>query len=141
MNTQQLSKPLATSYLNKEESGGRKNQKHQKFYAIFINKKLINEKDLLFSNDPYVMQEAIAEFSAFVEEAIASGCNCFFSQRKQRWVFWKSDPWELGPVLKEHGVKLTVIGNRMADHKELVREASLQKRSSKEVLGGFLAAA
>jgi hypothetical protein len=141
MNTQQLSKPLAHSYLNKEDSGRRRNIKHQKFYAIFVNKKLINEKDLLFSNDPYVMQEAIAEFSAFADEAVTNKLHCFFSKRKQRWVFWKSDPWELGPVLNEHGVKQAVISNRMADHKELVREASLQKRSSKEVLASVLASA
>ena len=141
MNKIQLTKTITASDLNSEALWRRKNQKHQKFYAIFINKKLINEKDRVFSNDPYVIQEAIAEFSAFVEEAIASGCNCFFSQRKQRWVFWKSDPWELGPVLKEHGVKLTVIGNRMADHEALVQEANRRQRSGKEVLGGFLAAA
>ena len=136
MNTQQLSKPLAPSYLNKEDSGRRKNQKHQKFYAIFVNKKLINEKDLLFSNDPYVMQEAISEFSAFADEAVTNKLNCFFSKRKQRWVFWRSERWNLGATLNEHGVKQTVIGNRMADYQELVREASLQKRSSKEVLRG-----
>lgn len=141
MNKIQLTKTITASDLNSEASWRRKNLKHQKFYAIFINKNLINEKDRVFSNDPYVIQEAIAEFSAFVEEAIASGCNCFFSQRKQRWVFWKSDPWELGPVLKEHGVKLTVIGNRMADHEAIVQEANRRQRSSKEVLGGFLAAA
>jgi hypothetical protein len=141
MNTKQLSKPLSNSYLNKEDSGRRKNLKHKKFYAIFVYKKLINEKDLLFSNDPYVMQEALAEFSAFADEAVTNKLHCFFSQRKQRWVFWKSDPWELGPVLKEHGVKLTVIGNRMADHEALVQEANRRQRSGKEVLGGFLTAA
>ena len=141
MNTKQLSKPITTNDLNKEDSGRRKNLKHKKFYAIFVNKKLINEKDLLFSNDPYVMQEALAEFSAFADEAVTNKLHSFFSQRKQRWVFWKSDPWELGPVLKEHGVKLTVIGNRMADHEALVQEANRRQRSGKEVLGGFLAAA
>jgi len=141
MNTQQLSKPLATSYLNSETAGRRKNLKHQKFYAIFVNKKLINEKDRWFSNDPYVMQENLAEFSAFAEEAVANKLNCFFSQRKQRWVFWKSDPWELGPVLKEHGVKLAVIGNRMADHKALVQEANRRQKSGKEVLETVLTAA
>jgi hypothetical protein len=141
MNTQQLSKPLTTSYLNKEDSGRRKNLKHQKFYAIFVYKKLINEKDLLFSNDPYVMQEALAEFSAFADEAVTNKLHCFFSKRKQRWVFWRSERWNLGATLNEHGVKQAVIGNRMADYQELVREASLQKRSGKEVLGGFLAVA
>ena len=141
MNTKQLSKPITTNDLNKEDSGRRKNLKHQKFYAIFINKKLINEKDLLFSNDPYVMQENLAEFSAFADEAVTNKLHCFFSQRKQRWVFWKSNPWELGPVLKEHGVKLTVIGNRMADHEALVQEANRRQRSGKEVLETVLTAA
>jgi hypothetical protein len=141
MNTQQLSKPLAHSYLNKEDSGRRKNQKHQKFYAIFVNKKLINEKDLLFSNDPYVMQEAIAEFSAFADEAVTNKLNCFFSKRKQRWVFWRSERWNLGVTLEEHGVKLTVIGNRMADHKELIQEATRRQKSGKEVLETVLTAA
>ena len=141
MNTQQLSKPLATSYLNKEDSGTRKNLKHQKFYAIFVNKKLINEKDLLFSNDPYVMQENLAEFSAFAEEAVAKKLNCFFSKRKQRWVFWRKERWTLGPTLNEHGVKLTIIGNRMADHKELVQEATRRQKSGKEVLETVLTAA
>ena len=142
MNKIQLTKTITASDLNSEASWRRKNLKHQKFYAIFINKNLINEKDRVFSNDPYVMQEALAEFSAFADEAVTNKLHSFFSQRKQRWVFWKSDPWELGPVLKEHGVKLTVIGNRMADHEALVQEANRRQRSSKEVLGGgFLTAA
>ena len=87
------------------------------------------------------MQEALAEFSAFAEEAVTNKLHCFFSQRKQRWVFWKAEVWNLGPTLNEHGVKQAVIGNRMADHKELVREASLQKRSSQEGLESVLAAA
>lgn len=140
MNSIQLTKTINDNDLNNEASGRRKNQKHQKFYAIFVNKKLINEKDPLFSNDPYVMQEAISEFSAFIEEAVASGCNSLFSERKQRFVFWKSDPWELGPVLKEHGVKLTIIGNRMADYEALVQEATRRKRSGNEALEDFLAA-
>ena len=141
MNSIQLTKTITASDLNKEESGRRKNQKHQKFYAIFINKKLINEKDRWFSNDPYIMQENLAEFSAFADEAVTNKLNCFFSQRKQRWVFWKAERWNLGATLEEHGVKQAVIGNRMADHQELVREASLQKRSSNEVLASVLVAA
>jgi len=141
MNSIQLTKTINTDDLNSEASGRRKNQKHQKFYAIFVNKKLINEKDLLFSNDPYVMQEALAEFSAFADEAVTNKLNCFFSKRKQRWVFWKAERWNLGATLEEHGVKQAVIGNRMADHQELVREASLQKRSSNEVLASVLVAA
>jgi hypothetical protein len=141
MNTQQLSKPLAHSCLNKEDSGRRKNQKHQKFYAIFVNKKLINEKDLLFSNDPYVMQEAIAEFSAFADEAVTNKLHCFFSKRKQRWVFWRAERWNLGATLNEHGVKQAVIGNRMADYQELLREASRRQKSGKEVLETVLTAA
>ena len=65
MNNQQLSKLQPSNYLNKEDSGRGKNKKHQKFYAVFVNKKLINENDRWFSNDPYVMQENLAEFSAF----------------------------------------------------------------------------
>ena len=141
MNTKQLSKPITTNDLNKEDSGRRKNLKHKKFYAIFVYKKLINEKDLLFSNDPYVMQEALAEFSAFADEAVTNKLHCFFSKRKQRWVFWRAERWNLGATLEEHGVKQAVIGNRMADHQELVREASLQKRSSNEVLASVLVAA
>ena len=141
MNKIQLTKTITASDLNSEASCRRKNQKHQKFYAIFINKKLINEKDLLFSNDPYVMQEALAEFSAFADEAVTNKLHCFFSKRKQRWVFWRTERWNLGATLEEHGVKLTVIGNRMADHKELVQEATCRQKSSKEVLGGFLTAA
>ena len=141
MNKIQLTKTITASDLNSEASGRRKNQKHQKFYAIFINKKLINEKDRWFSNDPYIMQENLAEFSAFADEAVANKLHCFFSKRKQRWVFWKAERWNLGATLEEHGVKLTVIGNRMADHQELVREASLQKRSSNEVLASVLVAA
>ncbi len=141
MNKIQFSKKITTNDLDSEASGRRKNLKHQKFYAIFVNKKLINEKDRWFSNDPYVMQENLAEFSAFAEEAVAKKLHCFFSKRKQRWVFWKSDPWELGPVLKEHGVKLTVIGNRMADHEALVQEANCRQKSGKEVLETVLAAA
>ena len=141
MNTKQLSKPITTNDLNKEDSGRRKNLKHQKFYAIFVEKELINEKDLLFSNDPYIMQENLAEFSAFADEAVTNKLNCFFSKRKQRWVFWRTERWNLGATLNEHGVKLTVIGNRMADHKELVQEATCRQKSSKEVLGGFLTAA
>jgi hypothetical protein len=141
MNTQQLSKPLALSHLNKEDSGRRRNIKHQKFYAIFVNKKLINEKDLLFSNDPYVMQEALAEFSAFADEAVTNKLNCFFSKRKQRWVFWRSERWNLGATLNEHGVKQAVIGNRMADYQELVQEATRRQKSGKEVLETVLTAA
>ena len=141
MKSIQLIKTLTASDLNSEASGRRKNQKHQKFYAIFVEKELICEKNLWFRSDPHVMKEAIAEFSAFVEEAIASGCNCLFSERKQRFVFWKSQPWELGPVLKEHGVKLTLIGNRMADYEALVQEATERQRSSKEVLESVLRSA
>jgi hypothetical protein len=141
MKSIQLTKTITANDLNSEASGRRKNQKHQKFYAIFVEKELIEEKDLLFSNDPYVMQEALAEFSAFADEAVTNKLHCFFSKRKQRWVFWRSERWNLGATLNEHGVKQAVIGNRMADYQELVREASLQKRSGKEVLGGFLAVA
>jgi S-adenosylmethionine:tRNA-ribosyltransferase-isomerase (queuine synthetase) len=141
MKSIQLTKTITASDLNSEASGRRKNLKHKKFYAIFVEKELIEEKDLLFSNDPYVMQEALAEFSAFADEAVTNKLHCFFSKRKQRWVFWKAERWNLGSTLEEHGVKQAVIGNRMADYQELVREASLQKKSSKEVLGGFLAAA
>jgi hypothetical protein len=141
MNTQQLSKLQSVNYLNKEDSGRRKNQKHQKFYAIFVNKKLINEKDLLFSNDPYVIQEKLAEFSAFAEEAVRNKLSCFFSKRKQRWVFWRKERWDLGVTLEEHGVKLAIIGNRMADHKELIQEATRRQKSGKEVLETVLTAA
>ena len=141
MNSIQLTKTINTDDLNSDASGRRKNQKHQKFYAIFVNKKLINEKDRWFSNDPYIMQENLAEFSAFADEAVTNKLNCFFSKRKQRWVFWRTERWNLGATLEEHGVKQAVIGNRMADHQELVREASLQKRSSNEVLASVLVAA
>ena len=141
MNSIQLTKTITASDLNKEESGRRKNQKHQKFYAIFVNKKLINEKDRWFSNDPYVMQENLAEFSAFADEAVANKLHCFFSKRKQRWVFWKAERWNLGATLEEHGVKQAVIGNRMADHKELVQEATRRQKSGKEVLETVLTAA
>ena len=141
MKSIQLTKTITASDLNSEASGRGKNLKHKKFYAIFVYKKLINEKDLLFSNDPYVMQEALAEFSAFADEAVTNKLHCFFSKRKQRWVFWKAERWNLGSTLEEHGVKQAVIGNRMADHQELVREERLQKRSSKEVLESALAAA
>jgi len=141
MNKIQLTKTITASDLDSEASGRRKNLKHKKFYAIFVEKELLDEKDLLFSNDPYVMQEALAEFSAFADEAVTNKLHCFFSKRKQRWVFWRAERWNLGSTLEEHGVKLTVICNRMADHKELVQEATCRQKSGKEVLGGFLAAA
>jgi hypothetical protein len=141
MNKIQLTKTITADNLDSEASGRRKNQKHQKFYAIFVEKELINEKDLLFSNDPYVMQEALAEFSAFADEAVTNKLHCFFSKRKQRWVFWRAERWNLGATLNEHGVKLTVIGNRMADHKELVQEATRRQKSGKEVLETVLTAA
>jgi hypothetical protein len=119
MNNQQLSKPLATSYLNKEDSGRRKNQKHQKFYAIFVDKELINEKKGFKGLE--VMHETLAAFSAFVEEAIEQQCRVFFSERKQRWVFWKSRPWILGAGLHDSGVRLTTISNRNADYQTLVK--------------------
>ena len=95
----------------------------------------------LRADEKIKMQEALAEFSAFADEAVTNKLNCFFSKRKQRWVFWKAERWNLGATLEEHGVKQAVIGNRMADHQELVREASLQKRSSNEVLASVLVAA
>ncbi len=119
MNNQQLSKPLATSYLNKEESGSRKNLKHQKFYAIFVEKELINEKKGFKGLE--VMNETLTAFSAFVEEAIEQQCGVFFSERKQRWVFWKSRPWILGAGLHDNGVRITTISNRNADYQTLVR--------------------
>jgi hypothetical protein len=119
MNTKQLSKPLSTSYLNKEDSGRRKNLKHQKFYAIFVEKELINEKKGFKGLE--VMHETLTAFSAFVEEAIEQQCGVFFSERKQRWVFWKSRPWILGAGLHDSGVRLTTISNRNADYQTLVK--------------------
>jgi len=66
------------------------------------------------------MHETLAAFSAFVEEAIEQQCGVFFSERKQRWVFWKSRPWILGAGLHDSGVRLTTISNRDADYQTLV---------------------
>ena len=119
MNKIQLTKPLSTSYLNKEDSGRRKNLKHKKFYAIFVEKELLDEKRGF--KELEVMHETLAAFSAFVEEAIEQQCGVFFSERKQRWVFWKSRPWILGAGLHDSGVRLTTISNRDADYQTLVR--------------------
>ena len=118
MNKIQLTKTIAASDLNSEASGRRKNLKHQKFYAIFVEKELINEKKGFKGLE--VMHETLAAFSAFVEEAIEQQCGVFFSERKQRWVFWKSRPWILGAGLHDSGVRLTTISNRDADYQTLV---------------------
>ena len=119
MKSIQLTKTITASDLNSEASGRRKNQKHQKFYAIFVEKELINEKKGFKGLE--VMHETLAAFSAFVEEAIEQRCGVFFSERKQRWVFWKSRPWILGAGLHDNGVRITTISNRNADYQTLVR--------------------
>ena len=115
----QLTKTITASDLNSEASWRRKNQKHKKFYAIFVEKELINEKKGFKGLE--VMHETLAAFSAFVEEAIEQQCGVFFSERKQRWVIWKSRPWILGAGLHDSGVRLTTISNRNADYQTLVK--------------------
>jgi hypothetical protein len=119
MNKIQLSKTITASDLNSEASGRRKNLKHKKFYAIFVEKELLDEKRGFKGLE--VMNETLTAFSAFVEEAIEQQCGVFFSERKQRWVFWKSRPWILGAGLHDSGVRLTTISNRDADYQTLVK--------------------
>ena len=124
----QLTKTITASDLNSEASWRRKNQKHKKFYAIFVEKELINEKKGFKGLE--VMHETLAAFSAFVEEAIEQQCGVFFSERKQRWVIWKSRPWILGAGLHDSGVRLTTISNRDADYQTLVKMTGADYGSS-----------
>jgi hypothetical protein len=95
----------------------KKNKKHPPIYALLLEENLMEPNPAW--DDTRLLLQAAKRSVAILEEAVRVGCDCHFSRRKQRWVLFRGQNWELDPKLKVAGGKVSRIGNRDADYAEI----------------------
>lgn len=96
----------------------KKNKKWPPFWALLLDQDLIHPNPM--RNDIRLLLQTVRMTVQLLEEAARVRCNCYYSRRMKRWVFYRERKWELNSELKRIGVEINRIGNRDADYAEIL---------------------
>jgi hypothetical protein len=97
----------------------RKNRSWPFFYAMIVNDSEIEKcKE---SPSLYEIMNFTKKFQMILQEAVRVNCRVLYSRREKSFVFFSPEKWNLDPKLAKRDVEITVIKNRHAHHRDLMK--------------------